>query len=112
MSDFDPRKHSWRFVSYYKYTFTFVCDQDPRWHASYGGDRDQIYSYSVDAAGGRTWAEITEGTCESDEDVASTCDEIGIGHEFVRIWRTDPRDPSDEGARLARRERRAERRKA
>ncbi len=86
----DPRAYTWHFLSYYKYRFTFECDQEPQWRASYGGDPDQIYRYEVEGGPGRSWNEITEGTCTSDQDVA---DAHGGKHEFVYIWRQEHASP-------------------
>ena len=80
--DFDPRKHRWRFVGYYKYRFSFEAIDRPEWHASYGGDRDQIYTYTVSPLG--TWSEITEGTCESDAEIEAAM--MG-DHEFAYVFR-------------------------
>lgn len=91
---FDPRHYTWHFVHYYKYRFSFACDQEPQWRTSYGGDRDQIYRYEIDGDPGYSWDEMTEGTCTSDEDVAEA--QAG-NHEFVRIWQAKPSVPNTEG---------------
>ena len=65
---FDPRKYTWHFVSYYKYQFTFACDQKPM-SVTYGGDADEIYRFDVDTVWGHSWSEITGGECDTDEQI-------------------------------------------
>lgn len=39
-----------QFDNYYKYTFAYQSEHYPIWvYATFGGDRDDIYRYSVDA---------------------------------------------------------------
>jgi hypothetical protein len=76
------RNHYWRFVGYYKYRFEYECVTAPSWHMSYGGDPDQIYTYSASPVS-VSFDEATELTCQTANDVEEA---LSGNHEFVFIW--------------------------
>lgn len=77
---FDPTQWTYRFHSYYKYQFEFVCEQHPNIHVQQGGDRDQIYTFCLDGADHLSWEDICDGM---PVDIA----QLKAGdNEFMQIW--------------------------